>query len=212
MNLKNGKIIKSLKLPQLITEMEEYDYLSNESKNLIVNSRGADELNFISTANYQVVHSLSYKKKSSVNFIHDFEINKDVLLTASEIHENNGTIKGKVLIYSSISKKINNEFDFDFIPKKILFLHKDKTALVLGNDDEKSYLAEIDLVNSKLNTIKELDLDLHQSEEMLLINQEKLLVIAAKLSPVLVFLDAETLEPLKKLQTKYSYNKIVHLD
>ena len=188
--------------------MEEYDYLSNESKNLIVNSRGADELNFISTANYQVVHSLSYKKKNSVNFIHDFEINKDVLLTASEIHEHDGTIKGKVLIYSSVSKKINNEFDFDFILG--VFSHKDKTALVLGNDDEKSYLAEIDLVNSKLNTIKELDLDLHQSEEMLLINQEKLLVIAAKLSPVLVFLDAETLEPLKKLQTKYSYNKIVH--
>lgn len=211
-NLKNNKIIKSLKLPQLITEMEEFDYLSNESKNLVVNSRGTNELNFVSTANYQITHSINYKQKNSANFIHDFEMNKDVLLTASEIHHHNGGIDGKVLIYSSVSKTLDKEIPLDFIPKKILFLDNDKSALVLGDNDEKSYLAKINLVNTELNSVKELDMDLYQSEDMLLINQEKLLVIAGKLSPVLVFLDTENFEALKKLETKYSYNTIMHLD
>lgn len=211
-NLDNHKIVKSMKLPQLITEMEEYDYLSNESKNLIVNSRGAYELNFVSTANYQITHSINYKKKNLANFVHDFEINKDVLLTASEVHHHDSKVSGKVLVYSSVSKTLNKEINLNFIPKKILFLNSDKSALVLGNDDEKSYLAKIDLNNIELSSVKELDIDLFKSENMLFINKEKLLVIAGKISPVLVFLDTENLEAIKKLETKYSYNKIVLLD
>ncbi|MCH2227196.1 MAG: hypothetical protein MK033_05430 [Candidatus Caenarcaniphilales bacterium] len=210
-NASNNKVINVVRLPNLVTEMEEYDFISSEAKNLIVNSRGSNQLNFVSTANYQIVHSISYKQDKRINFIHDFAINKDMLITASEIYENDQS-SGSLIIYSSINKELLKELKLDFIPEKVLFFHSDQKALVMGFNGENSVLAKVNLENLEISQKVALDADLAEAKEILLLAEDKLLAISSKTNPMLVFLDSENLETIKKVPSKNVYDKIVYLE
>jgi DNA-binding beta-propeller fold protein YncE len=210
-NTTNKKIISEIQLPNLVTEMEPFDFSSNTAKLLVVNSRGANEISFIDTSNYQVAQILKYKKGDEQNIIFDFVINKDLLVTASE-HIKDENIKGKVNVYSSISKELMQSYDLDYIPQKISFIDDGRVILILGfNKAKESFLTKIDLKTKEILLQKSLGADVLSARTFAFNRDESLLLISSLESKLITVIDLKNLELLKKIETETVYDKLIAL-
>jgi|LakMenEpi08Jun12_1017391.scaffolds.fasta_scaffold00010_31 2-dehydropantoate 2-reductase len=210
-NTSNKKIISEIQLSNLVTEMEPFDFSSNTAKLLVVNSRGANEISFIDTSNYQVAQILKYKKGDEQNIIFDFIINKDLLVTASE-HIKDEHIKGKVNVYSSISKKLMQSYDLDYIPQKVSFIDDGRIVLVLGfNRDKESFLTKIDLKTKEVLLQKSLGADVLSARTFAFNRDESLLMIPSLENKLMSVIDLKNLELLKKIETEAVYDKLISL-
>jgi 2-dehydropantoate 2-reductase len=210
-NTSNKKIISEIQLSNLVTEMEPFDFSSNTAKLLVVNSRGANEISFIDTSNYQVAQILKYKKGDEQNIIFDFVINKDLLVTASE-HIKDENIKGKVNIYSSISKELMQSYDLDYIPQKISFIDDGRMILILGfNKARESFLTKIDLKTKEVLLQKSLGADVLSARTFAFNRDESLLLISSLESKLITVIDLKNLELLKKIETETVYDKLIAL-
>jgi hypothetical protein len=176
-----------------------------------VNSRGANEISFIDTSNYQVAQILKYKKGDEQNIIFDFIINKDLLVTASE-HIKDEHIKGKVNVYSSISKKLMQSYDLDYIPQKVSFIDDGRIVLVLGfNRDKESFLTKIDLKTKEVLLQKSLGADVLSARTFAFNRDESLLMIPSLENKLMSVIDLKNLELLKKIETEAVYDKLISL-
>ena len=210
-NTSNKKIISEIQLSNLVTEMEPFDFSSNTAKLLVVNSRGANEISFIDSSNYQVAQILKYKKGDEQNIIFDFIINKDLLVTASE-HIKDENIKGKVNVYSSISKELMQSYDLDYIPQKVSFIDDGRMILVLGfNRDKESFLTKIDLKTKEVLLQKSLGADVLSARTFAFNRDESLLVIPSLENKIISVIDLKNLELLKKIETENVYDKLITL-
>jgi 2-dehydropantoate 2-reductase len=210
-NTSNKKIISEIQLSNLVTEMEPFDFSSNTAKLLVVNSRGANEISFIDTSNYQVAQILKYKKGDEQNIIFDFVINKDLLVTASE-HIKDENIKGKVNVYSSISKELMQSYDLDYIPQKVSFVDDGRVILILGfNKDKESFLTKIDLKTKEVLLQKSLGADILSARTFAFNRDESLLLISSLESKLISVIDLKNLELLKKIETETVYDKLIAL-
>jgi 2-dehydropantoate 2-reductase len=210
-NTSNKKIISEIQLSNLVTEMEPFDFSSNTAKLLVVNSRGANEISFIDTSNYQVAQILKYKKGDEQNIIFDFIINKDLLVTASE-HIKDENIKGKVNVYSSISKELMQSYDLDYIPQKISFIDDGRVILILGfNKAKESFLTKIDLKTKEVLLQKSLGADILSARTFAFNRDESLLLISSLESKLISVIDLKNLELLKKIETEAVYDKLIAL-
>jgi 2-dehydropantoate 2-reductase len=210
-NTSNKKIISEIQLSNLVTEMEPFDFSSNTAKLLVVNSRGANEISFIDTSNYQVAQILKYKKGDEQNIIFDFIINKDLLVTASE-HIKDENIKGKVNVYSSISKELMQSYDLDYIPQKVSFIDDGRMILVLGfNRDKESFLTKIDLKTKEVLLQKSLGADVLSARTFAFNRDESLLMIPSLENKLMSVIDLKNLELLKKIETEAIYDKLISL-
>jgi hypothetical protein len=210
-NTSNKKIISEIQLSNLVTEMEPFDFSSNTAKLLVVNSRGANEISFIDTSNYQVAQILKYKKGDEQNIIFDFIINKDLLVTASE-HIKDENIKGKVNVYSSISKELMQSYDLDYIPQKVSFIDDGRIVLVLGfNRDKESFLTKIDLKTKEVLLQKSLGADVLSARTFAFNRDESLLMIPSLENKLMSVIDLKNLELLKKIETEAIYDKLISL-
>jgi 2-dehydropantoate 2-reductase len=210
-NTSNKKIISEIQLSNLVTEMEPFDFSSNTAKLLVVNSRGANEISFIDTSNYQVAQILKYKKGDEQNIIFDFVINKDLLVTASE-HIKDENIKGKVNVYSSISKELMQSYDLDYIPQKVSFVDDGRVILILGfNKDKESFLTKIDLKTKEVLLQKSLGADILSARTFAFNRDESLLLISSLESKLISVIDLKNLELLKKIETEAVYDKLIAL-
>jgi 2-dehydropantoate 2-reductase len=210
-NTSNKKIISEIQLSNLVTEMEPFDFSSNTAKLLVVNSRGANEISFIDTSNYQVAQILKYKKGDEQNIIFDFVINKDLLVTASE-HIKDENIKGKVNVYSSISKELMQSYDLDYIPQKISFIDDGRVILILGfNKAKESFLTKIDLKTKEILLQKSLGADVLSARTFAFNRDESLLLISSLESKLITVIDLKNLELLKKIETETVYDKLIAL-
>jgi 2-dehydropantoate 2-reductase len=210
-NTSNKKIISEIQLSNLVTEMEPFDFSSNTAKLLVVNSRGANEISFIDTSNYQVAQILKYKKGDEQNIIFDFVINKDLLVTASE-HIKDENIKGKVNVYSSISKELMQSYDLDYIPQKVSFVDDGRVILILGfNKDKESFLTKIDLKTKEVLLQKSLGADILSARTFAFNRDESLLLISSLESKLITVIDLKNLELLKKIETETVYDKLIAL-
>jgi 2-dehydropantoate 2-reductase len=210
-NTSNKKIISEIQLSNLVTEMEPFDFSSNTAKLLVVNSRGANEISFIDTSNYQVAQILKYKKGDEQNIIFDFVINKDLLVTASE-HIKDENIKGKVNVYSSISKELMQSYDLDYIPQKVSFVDDGRVILILGfNKAKESFLTKIDLKTKEVLLQKSLGADVLSARTFAFNRDESLLLISSLESKLISVIDLKNLELLKKIETEAVYDKLISL-
>ena len=210
-NTSNKKIISEIQLSNLVTEMEPFDFSSNTAKLLVVNSRGANEISFIDSSNYQVAQILKYKKGDEQNIIFDFIINKDLLLSSSE-HIKDENIKGKVNVYSSISKELMQSYDLDYIPQKVSFIDDGRMILVLGfNRDKESFLTKIDLKTKEVLLQKSLGADVLSARTFAFNRDESLLVIPSLENKIISVIDLKNLELLKKIETENVYDKLITL-
>ena len=210
-NTSNKKIISEIQLSNLVTEMEPFDFSSNTAKLLVVNSRGANEISFIDSSNYQVAQILKYKKGDEQNIIFDFIINKDLLVTASE-HIKDENIKGKVNVYSSISKELMQSYDLDYIPQKVSFIDDGRMILILGfNKDKESFLTKIDLKTKEVLLQKSLGADVLSARTFAFNRDESLLLISSLESKLITVIDLKNLELLKKIETETVYDKLIAL-
>ena len=210
-NTSNKKIISEIQLSNLVTEMEPFDFSSNTAKLLVVNSRGANEISFIDTNNYQVAQILKYKKGDEQNIIFDFVINKDLLVTASE-HIKDENIKGKVNVYSSISKELMQSYDLDYIPQKVSFIDDGRVILILGfNKAKESFLTKIDLKTKEVLLQKSLGADVLSARTFAFNRDESLLLISSIESKLITVIDLKNLELLKKIETETVYDKLIAL-
>ena len=210
-NTSNKKIISEIQLSNLVTEMEPFDFSSNTAKLLVVNSRGANEISFIDTSNYQVAQILKYKKGDEQNIIFDFVINKDLLVTASE-HIKDENIKGKVNVYSSISKELMQSYDLDYIPQKVSFIDDGRMILILGfNKAKESFLTKIDLKTKEVLLQKSLGADVLSARTFAFNRDESLLLISSLESKLITVIDLKNLELLKKIETETVYDKLIAL-
>ncbi|MBU6197538.1 MAG: 2-dehydropantoate 2-reductase [Cyanobacteria bacterium REEB446] len=210
-NTSNKKIISEIQLSNLVTEMEPFDFSSNTAKLLVVNSRGANEISFIDTSNYQVAQILKYKKGDEQNIIFDFVINKDLLVTASEYIKDEN-IKGKVNVYSSISKELKQSYDLDYIPQKVSFIDDGRMILILGfNKAKESFLTKIDLKTKEVLLQKSLGADVLSARIFAFNRDESLLVIPSLENKIISVIDLKNLELLKKIETETVYDKLIAL-
>lgn len=210
-NTSNKKIISEIQLSNLVTEMEPFDFSSNTAKLLVVNSRGANEISFIDTSNYQVAQILKYKKGDEQNIIFDFVINKDLLVTASEYIKDEN-IKGKVNVYSSISKELMQSYDLDYIPQKVSFIDDGRMILILGfNKAKESFLTKIDLKTKEVLLQKSLGADVLSARIFAFNRDESLLVIPSLENKIISVIDLKNLELLKKIETETVYDKLIAL-
>ncbi len=210
-NTSNKKIISEIQLSNLVTEMEPFDFSSNTAKLLVVNSRGANEISFIDSSNYQVAQILKYKKGDEQNIIFDFIINNDLLVTASE-HIKDENIKGKVNVYSSISKELMQSYDLDYIPQKVSFIDDGRMILILGfNKDKESFLTKIDLKTKEVLLQKSLGADVLSARTFAFNRDESLLLISSLESKLITVIDLKNLELLKKIETENVYDKLITL-
>jgi 2-dehydropantoate 2-reductase len=210
-NTSNKKIISEIQLSNLVTEMEPFDFSSNTAKLLVVNSRGANEISFIDTSNYQVAQILKYKKGDEQNIIFDFVINKDLLVTASE-HIKDENIKGKVNVYSSISKELIQSYDLDYIPQKVSFIDDGRMILILGfNKDKESFLTKIDLKAKEVLLQKSLGADILSARTFAFNRDESLMLILSLENKLISVVDLKSLELLKKIETETVYDKLISL-
>jgi DNA-binding beta-propeller fold protein YncE len=190
--------------------MEPFDFSSNTAKLLVVNSRGANEISFIDTSNYQVAQILKYKKGDEQNIIFDF-INKDLLVTASEYIKDEN-IKGKVNVYSSISKELMQSYDLDYIPQKVSFIDDGRMILILGfNKAKESFLTKIDLKTKEVLLQKSLGADVLSARIFAFNRDESLLVIPSLENKIISVIDLKNLELLKKIETETVYDKLIAL-
>jgi len=210
-NMSNKKVISEIQLSNLVTEMEPFDFSSNTAKLLVINSRGANEISFIDTSNYKVAQILKYKKGDEQNIIFDFVINKDLLVTASE-HIKDENIKGKVSVYSSISKELIQSYDLDYIPQKVSFIDDGRMILILGfNKDKQSFLTKIDLKTKEVLLQKSLGADILSARAFAFNRDESLLLISSPESKLIAVLDLKNFELLKKIETEAVYDKLISL-
>jgi DNA-binding beta-propeller fold protein YncE len=191
--------------------MEPFDFSSSSAKLLVVNSRGANEISFIDTSNYQVVQILKYKKGDEQNIIFDFTVNKDLLVTANE-HIKDENIKGKVNVYSSISKELMQSYELDYIPQKVSFIDDGRMILILGfNKDKESFLTKIDLKTKEILLNKSLGADVLSARNFAFNRDESLLLIPSLENKLISVIDLENFELLKKIETEAVYDKLIAL-
>ena len=210
-NTSNKKIISEIQLSNLVTEMEPFDFSSNTAKLLVVNSRGANEISFIDSSNYQVAQILKYKKGDEQNIIFDFVINKDLLVTVSEYIKDEDN-KGKLNVYSSISKELMQSYYLDYIPQKVSFIDDGRMILALGfNKEQESFLTKIDLKKKEILLQKSLGADILSARTFAFNREESLLLIPSLENKLISVIDLKNLELLKKIETEAVYDKLISL-
>jgi 2-dehydropantoate 2-reductase len=210
-NATNKKVISEIQLSNLVSEMEPFDFSSNTAKLLVVNSRGANEISFVDTSNYQVAQILKYKKGDEQNIIFDFVINKDLLVTVSEYIKDEDN-KGKLNVYSSISKELMQSYYLDYIPQKVSFIDDGRMILALGfNKEQESFLTKIDLKKKEILLQKSLGADILSARTFAFNREESLLLIPSLENKLISVIDLKNFELLKKIETEAVYDKLISL-
>jgi hypothetical protein len=121
-------------------------------------------------------------------------------------------IKGKVNVYSSISKELMQSYDLDYIPQKVSFIDDGRMILVLGfNRDKESFLTKIDLKTKEVLLQKSLGADVLSARTFAFNRDESLLMIPSLENKLMSVIDLKNLELLKKIETEAIYDKLISL-
>ena len=210
-NLENKKIISEIQLPNLVSEMETFDFSSNAAKLLILNSKGSNQISFVDNSNYQISQILRYKKGDEQNIIFDFAINKDLLVTANE-HIKDENVSGEIKVYSSVSKALMDTYTLNYIPQKLSFIDDGRTLLVLGfNDKKECFLTKIDLKAKAVLVEKSLGADILGAKNFAFNRKESLLIVPSLGSKLIALVDLTNLDLVKKIDTEGNYDKVISL-
>lgn len=210
-NTDDKKVINEIQLPNLVNEMESFDFSSKTAKLLLVNSKGANQITFLDTSNYQIAQILNYKKANEQDIIFDFTVNKELLVTANQ-NIKDELVQGRIDIYSSINKQVLQTYLLDYIPQKLAFIDDGRILLVLGfNSSKECFLTKIDLRDKKVLLQKSLGADILSARNFAVNKEESLVFVPSLGTNLIAVINLENLELLKKIETTTVYDKILAL-
>jgi len=210
-NTDDKKVINEIQLPNLVNEMESFDFSSKTAKLLLVNSKGANQITFLDTSNYQIAQILNYKKANEQDIIFDFTVNKELLVTANQ-NIKDELVQGRIDVYSSINKQVLQTYVLDYIPQKLAFIDDGRILLVLGfNSNKECFLTKIDLRDKKILLQQSLGADILSARNFAVNKEESLVLVPSLATNLIAVINLENLELLKKIETTVVYDKILVL-
>jgi WD40 repeat protein len=211
-NLKYKTIKTNLNLEPLVNQIREFSADASDTNYLIVNSKGRDLISFVDTANYRIIHQIKYEVDDFENIVHSFDINKDYLVTASELTDIAGTSKGSLLFFDTVSKQLKHKYDLDFTPYVVKHIPDRHSVICLGFDNETkiSSLIEFDYEIFEVTKKLKLHADFIASKKMFYDKVDGLIYIPSSGdSKIMGVFKAKDFELVKKFEFAETLNNMV---
>ncbi|MDD9899345.1 MAG: hypothetical protein OXU45_10155 [Candidatus Melainabacteria bacterium] len=208
-DLKNQKILKSVQVPSASSNLIRIRRSAAEPDQILLIAKSEAKVISVGTFDYRINQEINLNSFEEAVLPTAIASNEANIFVAVELIKPKDGVVAKVLVIDSISAKLSQSIDLDFVPYDLLLAQNRQSVYALGSNSEGAFVADLGIGKASFVQITNLAPDIIAPRSMSYAALDDWLLISSSDSETMAVLDIPSWSIVHKIDLGMGSNLLV---